>query len=111
MITRWACGLRSKGSTRVESGTVRANPLQSAHLRGNTETSITKPVKITSKGQVTIPLAIRSEFGLEPGTDVGFVAEAGRVILRAKRRRHDPVEAWLEESTGVSGGEPRRPRS
>jgi AbrB family looped-hinge helix DNA binding protein len=61
-------------------------------------------MKITSKGQVTIPLPIRSEFGLKPGTDVEFVAEAGKVILRAKRRRLDPVEAWLEESTGVSRG-------
>lgn len=61
-------------------------------------------MKITSKGQVTIPLPIRSEFGLKPGTDVEFVAEAGKVILRAKRRRLDPVEAWLEESTGVSSG-------
>ena len=42
-------------------------------------------MKITSKGQVTVPLPIRSEFGFKPGTDVEFVAEAGKVILRAKR--------------------------
>lgn len=49
-------------------------------------------MKFTSKGQVTLPLPIRSE----------FLAEAGEVPLRTKRRRHGPVEAWLEESTGVS---------
>ena len=61
-------------------------------------------VKITSKGQVTIPLPIRSEFGLKPGTDVEFVAEAGKVILRARRKRRNPVDDWLQEATGVARG-------
>lgn len=34
---------------------------------------------ITSKGQVTIPLPIRSEFGLRPGHHVEFVVETGKV--------------------------------
>lgn len=59
-------------------------------------------MKITSKGQVTIPLPIRSEFGLKPGTDVEFVAADGRVLLRAKCKRRDPIEDWLEEATGVA---------
>jgi AbrB family looped-hinge helix DNA binding protein len=61
-------------------------------------------MKITSKGQVTIPLPIRSEFGLKPGTDVEFVAEAGKVVLRPKRKRRDPIEDWLIEATGVARG-------
>jgi AbrB family looped-hinge helix DNA binding protein len=61
-------------------------------------------MKITSKGQVTIPLPIRSEFGLKPGTDVEFVAEAGKVVLRPKRKQRHPVDAWLEEATGVARG-------
>ena len=61
-------------------------------------------MKITSKGQVTIPLPIRSEFGLKPGTDVEFVAEAGKVVLRPKRKRRDPIGDWLEEATGVAQG-------
>jgi AbrB family looped-hinge helix DNA binding protein len=59
-------------------------------------------VRITSKGQVTIPLPIRSEFGFKPGTDVEFVAEQGKVILRARRKGTDPIEAWLKENTGVA---------
>jgi AbrB family looped-hinge helix DNA binding protein len=59
-------------------------------------------MKITSKGQVTIPLLIRSEFGLKPGTDVEFVAADGKVLLRPKRKRRDPVEDWLQEATGVA---------
>ena len=61
-------------------------------------------MRVTSKGQVTIPLPIRSEFGFKPGTDVEFVAEAGKVILRAKQKRRNPVAAWLEEATGVALG-------
>ena len=61
-------------------------------------------MKITSKGQVTIPLPIRSEFGLKPGTDVEFVAEAGKVVLRPKGKRRNPVEDWLREATGVARG-------
>jgi AbrB family looped-hinge helix DNA binding protein len=61
-------------------------------------------VKITSKGQVTIPLPIRSEFGLTPGTDVEFVADKGNVLLRRRGKSEDPVEAWLKEATGVARG-------
>lgn len=39
-------------------------------------------VRITSKGQVTIPKAIRDEAGLTPGTDVEFTIEDGRVVVR-----------------------------
>ncbi len=38
--------------------------------------------KITSKGQVTIPKAVRDLLGLKPGSEVAFdVAEDGRVTL------------------------------
>jgi AbrB family looped-hinge helix DNA binding protein len=40
-------------------------------------------VKITSKGQVTIPKEIREEFGLLPGTEVEFVSDDdGEVRVR-----------------------------
>jgi AbrB family looped-hinge helix DNA binding protein len=65
---------------------------------------ITCNMKITSKGQVTIPLPIRREFGLKPGTDVEFVTEESKVILRPKGKRQDPVEDWLREATGVARG-------
>jgi len=38
-------------------------------------------VRITSKGQVTIPQAIRERYGLLPDTDVEFVISGGRVTL------------------------------
>ncbi len=39
-------------------------------------------MRITSKGQVTIPQDIREELGLLPHTNVEFVVERGRAVLR-----------------------------
>lgn len=39
-------------------------------------------MRITSKGQVTIPLAIREKFGLEPGTDISFEPAGEFVRIR-----------------------------
>lgn len=39
-------------------------------------------MRITSKGQVTIPKAIRDKAGLLPDTEVDFIWERGKVILR-----------------------------
>jgi AbrB family looped-hinge helix DNA binding protein len=61
-------------------------------------------MRITTKGQVTIPMPIREEFGFKPGTDVEFVADHGKVVLRARRKGIDPVEAWLQESAGIAYG-------
>jgi len=43
-------------------------------------------MKITSKGQVTIPLAIRRRVGLLPGTDVEFSVKGERVILEKAKK-------------------------
>lgn len=39
-------------------------------------------MRITSKGQVTIPEHIRNQAGLMPGTDVEFTVVDGEVMLR-----------------------------
>jgi AbrB family looped-hinge helix DNA binding protein len=42
-------------------------------------------MRITSKGQVTIPIALREEAGLLPNTEVEFELDGGAVrIVRAK---------------------------
>ncbi|QTN18199.1 AbrB/MazE/SpoVT family DNA-binding domain-containing protein [Brevundimonas sp. AJA228-03] len=40
-------------------------------------------MRITSKGQVTIPVDIRRQAGLLPNTEVEFVLEHGKVVLRS----------------------------
>ncbi|MFA5908517.1 MAG: AbrB/MazE/SpoVT family DNA-binding domain-containing protein [Vicinamibacterales bacterium] len=41
-------------------------------------------MRITSKGQVTIPQEIREQLGLLPNTEVEFSVERGRAVLRPK---------------------------
>lgn len=39
-------------------------------------------MRITSKGQVTIPQGIREQLGLLPHTEVEFAVERGQAVLR-----------------------------
>jgi len=39
-------------------------------------------MRITSKGQVTIPIEIRERFGFLPHTEVEFVVEGDQVVVR-----------------------------
>ncbi|PIZ66811.1 MAG: AbrB family transcriptional regulator [Candidatus Marinimicrobia bacterium CG_4_10_14_0_2_um_filter_48_9] len=38
-------------------------------------------MRVTIKGQVTIPLHIREKLGITPATEVEFVEENGQVVL------------------------------
>jgi len=42
-------------------------------------------MRITSKGQVTIPQHIREQLGLHPETEVEFSVERGAAVLRPKK--------------------------
>lgn len=39
-------------------------------------------MKVTIKGQVTIPMHIREKYGILPNTDVDFVEERGKIYLK-----------------------------
>lgn len=60
-------------------------------------------MKVTSKGQVTIPLAIRERYGLTPGTEVEFVPQ-GEVLQvkprKAKGKKETPFDLWLAKAAG-----------
>lgn len=43
-------------------------------------------MRITSKGQVTIPLEIRQRAGLAPHMEVEFVIEDGQIMLRKSKK-------------------------
>jgi AbrB family looped-hinge helix DNA binding protein len=53
-------------------------------------------MRITSKGQVTIPQDIREKHGLLPNTEVDFVVERGRVFLKPKKGRQSRVNRMME---------------
>lgn len=38
-------------------------------------------MRVTSKGQVTIPKDVRDALGIGPGSDVGFREEEGKIVL------------------------------
>ncbi len=41
-------------------------------------------MKVTVKGQVTIPIQIREKLGITPNSEVDFVEEDGRVYIKRK---------------------------
>jgi AbrB family looped-hinge helix DNA binding protein len=43
-------------------------------------------MRMTSKGQVTIPAELRAQFGLGPGEEVEVVAGDGGALVRPARR-------------------------
>lgn len=58
-------------------------------------------MKLTSKGQVTIPQAFRRKFGLLPATEVTFEEQGDGVLIKpasAGRRRQG--ERWLQRARG-----------
>ena len=54
--------------------------------------------KITSKGQITIPVDIRRKLGVKEGDKVLFVEEAGRIYIL-----HSSMEALREAQASFSG--------
>jgi antitoxin PrlF len=44
-------------------------------------------MRITSKGQVTVPKRVRTMLGLSPGVEVRFVQKGKRVVLEKMVRR------------------------
>ena len=61
-------------------------------------------MRITSKGQVTIPQEIREQFGFLPETEVEFRVEGGAVRLiklKTKRGRGQSVVGRLRGSADV----------
>ncbi len=53
-------------------------------------------MKVTTKGQVTIPMEIRDQLGIHPGAEVDFVVEGNVVrivpIKRANAQGRDVIE-------------------
>lgn len=43
-------------------------------------------MKVTTKGQVTIPVEIRERLGMHPNTEVEFAIEGDRAVIRKARK-------------------------
>lgn len=64
-------------------------------------------MRMTSKGQVTIPKHVRESAGIKPGAELDVVYDKGVVkILRQKQRNageaHRQYETWLKRVKGTA---------
>jgi AbrB family looped-hinge helix DNA binding protein len=66
------------------------------YYRSNEEATM----RITTKGQVTIPQDIRERFGLLPHTEVEFVVEGETVLLCKANGENHRMRAWLDQVRG-----------
>jgi antitoxin PrlF len=58
---------------------------------------------VTSKGQVTLPKAVRDALGLTPGAQVEFRVEPGQVVMR-KRIPPEVYRRWRGFLRKAAGG-------
>ncbi len=64
-------------------------------------------MRVTTKGQVTIPKDIRDRLGIVPGSEVDFVESGGVVALvtlendDAVERRANSIRAWATRTGGT----------
>lgn len=62
-------------------------------------------MRVTEKGQVTIPKEIRDRLGIIPGSDVDFVADekgARLVVVSGQSdRSNDDFETWINSVSGT----------
>jgi AbrB family looped-hinge helix DNA binding protein len=58
-------------------------------------------MRLTSKGQVTIPQTLRKKFGLLPATEVSFEDVGNGVLIRpAASGRRSLAERWIKRAGG-----------
>ena len=72
-------------------------------MNGITSSGIIVCMTVTVKGQITIPQALRERFGLQPGTEVEFVAEADALRVKPRKRGRRSATAfdnWLVKAAG-----------
>jgi len=61
-------------------------------------------MRVTAKGQVTIPVAIRQKLGLLPGTEVALEVDGDAVrVRRAREARDRRGEALVRRLHGRAG--------
>ena len=58
-------------------------------------------MRVTTKGQVTIPLEIREKLRISPATEIDFIEEKGRVYL-VKRKGENIAARKFRKLRGVA---------
>ena len=58
--------------------------------------------KVTSKGQITLPKAVREKLGVQPGEDVGF-EEKDDLLIISKVVTKSPFDKWVGKLKHLKG--------
>jgi len=53
-------------------------------------------MRVTTKGQVTIPQHIREKLGITPATEVDFIEEKGRVFLVRRKEEKGGIRKFAK---------------
>jgi antitoxin PrlF len=65
-------------------------------VRSRGEPKVLAKSKISSKGQITLPIEVRKRLGVKEGESVKFViAEDGRTVVLPVREEENPFEKWI----------------
>ena len=59
---------------------------------------------VTSKGQITVPLAVRSRLGLREGDRIEFVTQGGRTTIQPVRGEENPLAKFAGALGTCPGG-------
>ncbi|WP_425361598.1 AbrB/MazE/SpoVT family DNA-binding domain-containing protein [Candidatus Tisiphia endosymbiont of Ceraclea dissimilis] len=59
-------------------------------------------MRVSSKGQVTIPINIRSKFGFLPDTEITFIEREDGVLLKKYQNQHNRGSKLLLHMSGKS---------
>ncbi len=60
-------------------------------------------MRVTTKGQVTIPIELRQQYGIEPGTEVEFDARGDAIVIR-KTAAQTPAQEMIKRLRGKGKG-------
>lgn len=52
-------------------------------------------MKITTKGQVTIPQELRRKYQIDAHAEIDFIEENGKIVVRVARRSEHPIRTLL----------------
>ena len=58
-------------------------------------------MRVTTKGQVTIPQPIREKLGIVPSSEIDFVEEEGKVYI-VKKRESSPGGSVFRKLRGIA---------
>jgi len=60
--------------------------------------------KVTSKGQITIPVEVRRRLGIRQGDQVEFDTAKSETVIRPVREVENPFDKWRGAVGGFPGG-------